>query len=67
MLISVELFQRRIIFFFLKFYQQEDKFYFQGLIIPRLKLRNLVIEEMNKELGHFGERKILQEVNCTIF
>jgi hypothetical protein len=46
----------------LNYHWQGQSLYFKGLLVPRPKDRIRLVVQMHKNLGHFGEERILAEV-----
>ncbi len=46
----------------LNYHWQDQSLYFKGLLVPRLEDRMGLVVQMHKDLGHFGEERILAEI-----
>jgi hypothetical protein len=46
---------------------KEQKLYFKGLFVPKAEERTSLVIQMNEDLGHFGEQKMLAEIRRRYF
>jgi hypothetical protein len=46
----------------LNYHWQDQRLYFKGLFVPRLKDRMGLIIQMHENLGHFGEERTLAKI-----
>jgi hypothetical protein len=41
---------------------KEQRFYFKGLLVPKLEERMSLVNQMHEDLGHFGEQRTFAEI-----
>ncbi len=46
---------------------KEQKLFFGTLLVPKLKERLPLVRQMHEDLGHFGEQRMLTEIQCRYF